>query len=319
MDNQSSDELLLLQQLVYSQLASDGDQLKETVVVLTCLLFIYINSLMFHTLLSKPVFRELPRYILFAHMLCNDTIQMVLTVVLFCLVVEMIQISKPICAVAVYISTVTYRNTAFNIAVMSLERYVAICFPLRHSEMATPNATGVAIGTMWVISSVCPLIDIFYGMIMDPMYYSAQIFCFREMYVITSWQMQMFQIMNGFYFVSVTLVIIVTYINVIVAAHGVSADKKMAQKAKNTILLHIIQLILCLSSLLFGTIDTILARYLSGKLLHQLRFVVFFFILLLPRFLSPLIYGLRDDAVGALFLYYIRCGYQKVKPSVTTH
>ena len=74
-----------------------------------------------------------------------------------------------------------------------------------------------------------------------------------------------------------------------------------------------------MASLLFGTIDTWLSKLPNIELFHNLRFMNFILILILPLCLSPLIYGLRDDAVRPLFLYYVRCGAQKVKPSVTAH
>ncbi|KAL2095349.1 hypothetical protein ACEWY4_010068 [Coilia grayii] len=319
MTNKSSNEIQYLEQVAYTLRIRDDTLIKLSVVVLASLLFIYINSMMFYTLLSRPVFRELPRYVLFAHMLCNDTVQMAVTSMLFIMVMYLLQLTKALCAVIVYVSAVTYRNAAFNVAVMSLERYVAICFPLRHSQMVTHSATAVAISVMWMLSSICPVIDIFYGIIMDPMFFSGQIFCFREMLVRTTWQIKMFQTVNGMSFVSVTLIIIFTYIGVIIAARGVSTDKSTAQKAKRTILLHFIQLIFCLTSLLYGSIEGLLTNLSNVELFRSLRFVNFLLMLILPRCLSPLIYGLRDDAVRPLFLYYVGCGSKKVKPSVNAH
>ncbi|XP_076118530.1 odorant receptor 131-2-like [Alosa pseudoharengus] len=319
MDNQTNKEVQLLEQLIFKELMSDGVATKLSVVTLVSLLFIYINSIMFYTIMCKPVFRELPRYILFAHMLCNDTVQMALTVLLFFMVLHLVQVTKAACALIIYASTVTYRNSALNIAVMSLERYVAFCFPLSHSAMATQNGTAVAIGVMWLLSSICPVIDIFYGMIMDPMFYSGQMFCYREMFVRNKWQIEMFQAANGVSFAGVTLIIVFTYINVIVAARTMSGDKDSAQKALKTVLLHLIQLIFCLLSLMYGTINTLLTRLSNSTLIHDVRFINFLLILMVPRCLSPLIYGLRDDAIRPLFLYYVRGGFQKVKPSVTAH
>ena len=171
------------------------------------------------------MFRELPRYILFAHMLCNDPVQMAITAMIFIMVLYLLQLTKAICALIVYVVTVTYRNAALNIAVMSLGRYVAICFPLRHSKMATHYATAVAIGVMAILSSIFPLIDTFYGMITDHMFYSGRTFCFRQIFVDSNWQIEMFQAVNGVSFVAVALIIIFTYINVIVAARAVCGDK----------------------------------------------------------------------------------------------
>lgn len=57
----------------------------------------------------------------------------------------------------------------------------------------------------------------------------------------------------------------------------------------------------------------------SSKVFMDLRYLNYLFVLLLPRCLSPVIYGLRDDAVRPLFLYYVRCGTQKVKKVKPSH
>ena len=319
MINQSSEGVPLVHQQMFKVEMNEGPLSKLVVAILMSLLFICINCIMFHTLMSKPVFRELPRYILFAHMLCNDSVQLMVSLLLYVLSMNVQLIPKALCALIILVTVTTFRNAALNLAVMSLERYVAICFPLRHSEMVTRKTTGVSIGLIWIFGSINLSIDILYALIMDPGSFKDSIFCTRERFILSPWQRDMFDGFNLFSFVTVTAILIFTYINVMVAARSASAEKESARKAHKTILLHLVQLVLCVNTFIYGTIERALAMTSSSRLFMDLRYLNFLFVLILPRCLSPLIYGLRDDAVRPLFLYYVRCGAQKVKPSVTAH
>ncbi|XP_012693895.2 odorant receptor 131-2-like [Clupea harengus] len=319
MTNQSSVGALLVHQQMFKVEMNEGPLSKLLVTILMSLLFICINCIMFHTLMSKPVFRELPRYILFAHMLCNDTVHLLVVSMLYILSLNLQMIPKAVCSLIVIVSAGTARISALSLGVMSLERYVAICFPLRHSEMATQKGTGVAIAIIWFLGCLSPVIDNMYALIVNPVSFKDPMFCTRERFILSPWQRDVFQGLNGFFFVLVTVIILFTYVSVIVAAKSASADKDSAKKAWRTVLLHLGQLVLCLNSLLYGTIERALAMTSSSRLFMDLRYLNFLFVLILPRCLSPLIYGLRDDAVRPLFLYYVRCGAQKVKPSVSAH
>ncbi|XP_062391711.1 odorant receptor 131-2-like [Sardina pilchardus] len=318
MTNQSNEGSSLVHQQMFKVELNEGPLSKLIVAIIMSLLFMCINSIMFHTLLSKPVFRELPRYILFAHMLCNDTVQLYLVSLLYILSLNLQKIPKAVCSLFVLISATTARISALNLGLMSLERYVAICFPLHHSEMATQKMTGVSIAIIWVLGCISPAIDILYALIVSPASFKDSMFCTRQMFIFAPWQRDVFQGLNGFFFVTVTAIIVFTYISVIVAARSATADKD-SKKAHRTVLLHLGQLVLCLNSLLYGTIERALALTSSSRLFMDLRYLNYLFVLILPRCLSPLIYGLRDDTVRPLFLYYVRCGTQKVKPSVTAH
>ncbi|XP_063058239.1 odorant receptor 131-2-like [Engraulis encrasicolus] len=319
MNNQSVEEAFLVHQQFFRVEMTAGLLSKLIFAITICLLFVYINSVMFHALLSKPVFRELPRYILFAHMLCNDSVQLLSTITLYLLTVNFHAIPKALCAFLSLIGTASFRNAGLNLAVMSLERYVAICFPLRHSEIVNQKSAGVSIGMIWILSSINVVIDIIYALIVSPVSFANPMLCTRARLVLSQWQIDVFEVFNYFCFVTVTGILIFSYVSVVLAARSASKNDS-AKKAQRTILLHFGQLVLCVNSFLFGTIERALYMASSSKSLFiELRYINFLFVLLLPRCLSPLIYGLRDDAVRPLFLYYVRCGSRKVKPSVIMH
>ncbi|XP_066501373.1 odorant receptor 131-2-like [Hoplias malabaricus] len=315
--NGSTVEVWIIQQQL-DDLRNEGPILKLAVAMFMTLFFLYVNSVMFYVLRSKRTFKETSRYILFGHMLLNDSVQLLVSSLLYYFTLAFLKVVTAACAFIIYVSSATFRNTPLNLAVMSLERYVAICFPLRHTEIASQKRTYLAIVLMWCISSINPMIDLFFAAIMDPNFLNMNLFCSRDKLFIKSWQLEMFNAFNIFYFVSVTLIIIFTYISIMITARSVSSSKDSARKAYRTVLLHLFQLGLSLTSFLFVNIDRAL-YILTGSyssLYNNLRYLNFLFVLILPRCLSPLIYGLRDDAVRPLFKLYFFCGSSKIKPLV---
>ncbi|XP_041947946.1 odorant receptor 131-2-like [Alosa sapidissima] len=289
---------------------------KFAVMVLMSFVFIYINNVMFITLWSKPVLRETSRYILFAHMLCNDSIQLLFSSIIgfisFCC-----RPAKAVCSILILVTDSTSRITPLNLAVMSLERYVAICFPLRHSEFAAVKNTYVAIAALWFFGLVNPVVDSLYTSVTDPDFFTGKVLCGTDFMFITSpWQELLYQALNGFYYVVAILVIIYSYVCVMIVARSVSSDANSARKAHRTLLLHLIQLLLSLNTLLFGNIIDFLVQTLSYEVRFDVRYSIFLLVVLLPRCLSPLIYGLRDDTLRHLFLHRFKCGLCRAKMSV---
>ncbi|XP_061103853.1 odorant receptor 131-2-like [Conger conger] len=285
----------------------------EVIVTLaTAFFFTFMSSVMFFILWSKPKFREDSRYILFAHMLINDSVHLMGIIVLYLFTLVYLHVSKPVCSILILISAVTYNNTPLNLAVISLERYVAIRFPLRHTEIATQRRTAIAIGLMWLISSVNILIETFYIIAIDPHFFTTPVFCIREQMLIEEWQLTLTSGVNFFFLVVVALTILYIYISITLVAKSASTNKDSANKACRTVLLHMFQLGLCITSLLYTLFEALIAKTATA-LFVPLQFLNFFCLLVLPRCLSPLIYGLRDSAIWPLFLRYFRCNPTTLK------
>ncbi|KAM9451148.1 odorant receptor 131-2-like [Clarias gariepinus] len=316
--NKSSGEILFAQQ-IFQVVLSEGAIIKIIFATFLSIFFIYLNIIMVYTLWNKPVFKETPRYILFAHMLLNDSVQLLFSSLLLIFSLSLLKLVTAACAFIVCVTGTTSRNAPLNLAVMSLERYVAICFPLKHVKIATQRRTHIAIGIIWLIGSINFAIDVFYIIVIDYNYFTSQVFCGRETLFVKQWQTDVYQGFNIIYFVSVSMIIIFTYISIFITARSISCNKDSATKAHKTVLLHLIQLGLCLTSYLFSIIEQAASKIGNIKLYIDLRYINYLFVLVLPRCLSPLIYGLRDDAVRPLFVYYFLCATGKHKPTVNVH
>ncbi|XP_073680003.1 odorant receptor 131-2-like [Garra rufa] len=316
----TGDVSFFFQQIFYQEM-DVGLSTKTVLSVLTSLFFFVVNCVMLFALSSKRIFHETPRYILFGHMLMNDSVLLLVTTIMYLVALCFLPIPKSICTLLVFISYCTFRNAPLTLALMSLERYVAICFPLRHCNIATPKRTGIVLGIIWFLSSINIIIDILLVLTINPDYLAGIIFCTLEKLYLFKWQLDKHQAFDVLYFVSVAGVIIFTYISIMITARSVSSDKDSAKKALKTVLLHLIQLGLCLTSFLYATIERTLYMMTgsNSSLFINLRYINYLFILILPRCLSPLIYGMRDEAVWPLFKYFFCYRSGKVKPSVNVH
>ncbi|XP_034746772.1 odorant receptor 131-2-like, partial [Etheostoma cragini] len=126
----------------------------STMTTVPCCVFLFINGTMLFTLRSKTVFCETSRYILLFNLLFADTVQLALSQLIYILAALGLRLTYPSCGVLTMLSGLTNEISPLTLVVMSLERYVAVCYPLRHSTLVTIRNTEVAIVGVWVFSSL---------------------------------------------------------------------------------------------------------------------------------------------------------------------
>ncbi|XP_029484656.1 odorant receptor 131-2-like isoform X2 [Oncorhynchus nerka] len=257
-----------------------------------CLLFLYINTIMLYSLKSKPMFRETSRYILFGNLLFADTILLLTSQLLYILAVAGLFVIRYICVVIVLVAIFTSAVSPLNLSVMSLER-----------------TTGVVIAVVWILCSLNTIIKLVMLLVLEsmPLDQSMQQFCSTSELFHLKIHNQVDNVFISIVFTTVGLIIIYSYIAMMMVAKSASADKDINSKARNTVLLHLIQLGLSLSSTLVPTIVSALKSRAMDKA-TQIEYIVFIILIILPRCLSPLIYGLRDKAFRHILMYHLTCG-----------
>ncbi|XP_053553005.1 odorant receptor 131-2-like [Bombina bombina] len=274
-------------------------KLGSFLVLISCfLIFLHAITIILRVYFTTAHVREDSRYVLFIHMIINDTLYLSLGMWLYIAAMYIVLTPVPICYIIFTLSTSTFRITPYNLAAMSLERYVAICFPLRHPQICTTRKTSLVIAIIWLVALIPNVADfIALNLFVEKNYYSFNIVCTRV--VITKTEVQnsirLFSLIISFTIVG--LIIIFTYVKVILVARKIGSDKSSAMKASKTIVLHAFQLLLCMFSFSSSLTETYLAKYLIY--INLFNFLLF---MCLPRFLSPLIYGFKD----AVFKKHLR-------------
>ncbi|XP_061584246.1 odorant receptor 131-2-like [Cololabis saira] len=286
---------------------------KNVIVLALGLVINYINGTLVHTFRKHQIFYVNPRYILYIHMVLNDMIQLTIAISLFVFSYVFYKINASLCCLMVTFATVTTINTPLNLAVMAVECYIAICFPLRHSKLCTIKRTYVLIGCIWALSLGTVVPDIFITLATEPVgLFSSTIFCdidklFRHPVISEKRDVSYLIFLS-----SVWLTLLYTYFKIFFAAKAANSVDGNFKKARNTILLHGFQLLLSMVIYLFHILQTALIQWFPEHFLHIL-FVCYVIIQILPRFISPIVYGLRDSTFKRYLRKYLLSGMARLR------
>nr|XP_054586588.1 odorant receptor 131-2-like [Nothobranchius furzeri] len=159
-----------------------------------------------------------------------------------------IRMTTWVCVVITHLTAITGKLSPINLAVMSVERYLAICFPLRHATIATPKTTGAAIFAMWSMASLESFTQLFLFIRLNNADLTTQGFCSTN----TVFWLQVYMTLNRTFpivnFVLVSVIIIYTYGAVMVSVKSSASFAHKAENAYKIVLLHIFQLFLYLYS-----------------------------------------------------------------------
>ncbi|KAK2846817.1 hypothetical protein Q5P01_009816 [Channa striata] len=288
------------------------------VCVVVALLCIFLSCIvvMLYIFASHRQFLDSSRYILFASMLISDTVQLLVSVLLFFLYMCQVKFAVVYCLPVLVISIATFQNTPLILATMSLERYVAIMYPLQCPSAWRSDRIWIIILSLWLLSCVCTITECSIGPqknAVDNFY--IPVVCADS--IVNSSPIQMFfkTVVNILCFAAVAVIILFTYVRILLQTSKLRQDRTSVSKAMNTVLLHGFQLLLCMLAFTIPITESLIALH-ANWLLNDIAFFNYFCFVLIPRFLSPLIYGFRDQSfrsyIGKTFL----CCSNRVKPSV---
>ncbi|XP_061584252.1 odorant receptor 131-2-like [Cololabis saira] len=274
--------------------------IKNVVVVLLGIFINYINGGIIHTFSKHQIFYTNPRYILFIHLVVNDMIQLVLSIILFIISYTIYKINVSICCVLILFTLVTTENTPLNLACMVVECYIAICIPLRHSQICTIRRTLMLVGFIWATSMLSVLPDVFITLATEPLdFFSSKVFCIRNTVFPNPVIIQKRDFTYLVFLIIVWFTIFYCYFKILFTAKTASRD---AKKARNTITLHGFQLVLCMTTYAAPQLLNVVQR-LFPRNQTDFLFAYYIIVQMLPRSISPIIYGVRDNT----FRNYLRC------------
>ncbi|XP_029956177.1 odorant receptor 131-2-like [Salarias fasciatus] len=290
-----------------------------SVTTVPCCVFLFVNCTMLFSLRSKLVFRDTCRYVLLYNLLLADTVQLVVSQILYILVALSLRLTYPVCAFFITLSSIVLRISPLTLVVMSFDRYVAVCYPLRHATIVTMGKTRGAICVIWAICSVTVFMYIsllrenpFEGL--DSLQIKRT--CSVENMLLSPVAAMFDKVYEFTLFISAGVSISFSYIGVLVAARSASTDKVSARKAHKTLLLHLVQLALSLSSTMFKPLLGVMSQLIDRITLVRISILFYVCVIMLPRCLSSLIYGLGDQTIRPVLLHLLLC---QVATSAFTH
>ncbi|XP_055004666.1 odorant receptor 131-2-like [Boleophthalmus pectinirostris] len=275
-----------------------------------CCLFLIINGTILAVLRSKPSFSQCPRYVLLFNLVLGDTVLIAQAQTLYLLASFQIRISYPLCGCLAMVSFLTSYISPYTLIFMSLERCVAVCFPFRHSAVVTLRNTFICIFLTWMFSFA----DILTRVVLllrfpfrDLPTLLMPSYCNNVGMLLNPGSKVYSDVFTYILFLSCSLIISSSFVAVMVVAHAASSQKESADKAKKTLLLHMFQLFLNLVSTLNMTLFTTVEESGQQHLVGKFFVVVYILVILTPRGVSALTYGLRDPKLRPLLLSRLCC------------
>ncbi|XP_076605857.1 odorant receptor 131-2-like [Chaetodon auriga] len=275
---------------------------KNVTIIVLGITINYINGTMVHTFNKHHIFKANPRFILFIHLVFSDMIQLTTSISLFVFTYTLHTIYVSLCCLLILPAIFTTQNTPLNLAFMAAECYIAVCIPLRYNYICTVKRTYIVIGMIWTLSSLSVLPDVIILLATEPLeFMNSRVFCSRDTVFRSTYSVKKRDASHILFLVGVWLTLFYTYFRILFVAKAADAN---AKKARNTILLHGFQLLLCMITYVRLMLIQELSFAFPGSI-ASINFVAFIVSQILPRFISPIIYGLRDKTFRKYFKRYL--------------
>lgn len=263
---------------------------------------------------SLQILKLNPRYILFMHLVFNDMIQLTTSITLFIFTYTFHTIYVSACCLLILPAIFTTQNTPLNLAFMAAECYIAVCIPLRHNHICTVKRTYIVIGIIWTMSSLSVLPDVFILLATESEFLHTRVFCKRDEVFRSTYSLKKRDTTHILFLVVVWITLFYTYFRILFVAKAANTDVK---KARNTILLHGFQVLLCMITYVQPMLVQFLKHVFPGGL-ASINFVIFIINQILPRFISPIVYGLRDHTFRKYFKRHLLCTINENSHAKTT-
>ncbi|XP_053171600.1 odorant receptor 131-2-like [Scomber japonicus] len=285
---------------------------KNIVAMLVWLTLSIINSSMVHTFLRHSLFYENPRYIMFICMVINDALQLTLVTALYVVSYIFRKIHASVCCILIMTAVLTTRSTPLILAGMAVERYIAICFPLHYSQICTVPRTLLLIYIILILTSTPPITDLLITIVKEPpSFFHTSIFCDHSLLFRDRSIYYKNCVFDGVYLSFVALTLLYTYCKIMLTARAASMGLASVKRARNTVLLHGVQLLLCMLAFVVPSLQAALIS-LFPRLSLEIRYIFFLVVYIIPRFMSPVIYGFRDEQFRKYWLRYLTCWSRSV-------
>ncbi|KAF3693156.1 Tachykinin-like peptides receptor 86C [Channa argus] len=287
--------------------------IKVCVVIPFFCIFLCCVAVMLHIFASHRQFLDTSRYILFACMLINDTVQLLVSVLLFFHSMAQIKFALVYCFPLLFFSTATFQNTPLILATMSLERYVAIIYPLQCPPAWRSDCIWIIILSLWLLSCIFSITVYSIGQ-QNPAVdtFLTPVVC-RSAVINPSPIQTLFRtVVNILCFAVVAVIILFTYVRILLETRKLRQDRTSVSKAMHTVLLHGFQLLLCMLAFTIPITENLIVLLAKWQLI-DIAFFNFFCFILIPRVLSPLIYGFRDQSFRSYIGKTLLCCLNRMK------
>ncbi|XP_059187044.1 olfactory receptor 4B13-like [Centropristis striata] len=211
-------------------------------------------------------------------------------------------VSAPFCFLQIYCVHTYGAIEYLNLAVMSYDRYLAICYPLQYNTRMTSNKIATLIALTWLYPLLACIVYIFYlnshsqlcGNIIYKVYCDShsvvKLACSETLVVNTYGLILSFGIIFG-----ALIFILYTYMKILLVCF--SGSKQTRQKAVSTCTP---QLASIFNFSVGASFELIQSRFNMNRVPNMLRIFLSLYFLTCPPLINPLMYGLKMSKIRVI-------------------
>ncbi|XP_075910661.1 odorant receptor 131-2-like [Petromyzon marinus] len=275
-------------------------------------------------ILSTPL-RDNYRHVVFANLLLSDACFLVASDVIVLLVWRGVTIPPLPCYAYAMLATALNHVGILGLALMSLERYAAVCHPLRYRARFDRRLAVASLAVIWLAASFFPLarcVVVFTsggGEMSSAINYTrcsvdkieGSLPNFGPLVVALR------ELVNGVFLTASVLTLAFTYVKIVRVARSACGDASVARRARNTVAFHAVQYLLYALSVANEAFMMALGSAIADlQVSSVVRLCVYILLFIVSRSVAPFVYGVRDKEIRRHLRRMLGCGAGKVVDGV---